>query len=232
MRSMVDDIKFCVEEAKLQRQTGQQPSSSSTPRPLRVRILAWIVDNIGGLFAYQMLIETMVTGMLTAYLLTDRITLEDIKTFVGIYFPVGLEWIDFESGIYKEDVVFAGTKLDAKLATALHSAHNVSIGLMPLQFVFLFATYPLLMRAWPFVKVPLMKLPLARRAFKPIPVPGEISRWSNDTLGTSLGTTAMAGGVAPGAAADKKSGSVVSKLVSNAKKKSASQPQQRGSSSR
>lgn len=153
------------------------------------KIMGWIIDNFGGILAYQLLIETMLTGLLAAYLAKGTLTKENVTSFLtdDVQYPF-VSWIDFDGAVYTEDpVVFGHVVMYARTATILHTAHNISYALMPLQITFMLATYPFLLLAWPRISGPLMKIPLAKYAFSPVKTPAEVAHWANRRFGSNLG---------------------------------------------
>jgi hypothetical protein len=177
--------------------------------------IGWLIDNVGGLIAYQMVIEAMFSGAVAGLLLNHVYTVASLRSALEATGNPLVEFINWDGCVYEKGLelpeslrpfVVVGNKgggaddgkrpliiMDADACTALHTGHNVSMGFMPVQMVFLFATYPLVKRVWPLVRRGVSRIPLLGWAFRPVAMPAEVAARVNSTFGTTLGGAAIGG---------------------------------------
>jgi hypothetical protein len=196
------------------------------------RPIAYLLNNVGGIIAYEMFLETLVSGIFAGILLNKLYTIEELRAAIessAYPFP---NFFDWEGGVYTEGVKVPeslrplvlklggtgknsdgtnredGVVMDAFLCTALHTSHNISMGFMPVTLVFLFATFPMARCVWPAVRGVVQRIPVIGFIFRPMGMPAEVLGAVNRTVGSSLGSTAMGGGGVGGGVAATASASV------------------------
>lgn len=191
------------------------------------RPVAFLLANAGGLIAYEMFLETLVSGTFAGILLNQYCTIDELRAKIeasGYPFTDMFEW---EGAVYTEGIkvppflrglvlALGGTGkeapgsdavvMDAYLCTVLHTSHNISMGFMPAMLVFLFATFPVARRAWPAVRGLITRIPVLGLAFRPMAMPAEVLGAVNRSVGTSLGSAAMGGAGTVGAQTARKAG--------------------------
>lgn len=192
------NAKKTIDEPPKGRMLFMSPAWFSQLKPL-----GWLINNITGFCAYQMLLESVSTCGIGFCLMNKFFTIQEAKQwFESINYPC-MYFMNFESGIHTEDyTLIGGAKLDRHLVTSLHSAHNITMGLLPFQVLFMLATYPLVLRAWPRVKSQLIKLPILDRIFTPVTIPAEGAGWMNRIFGSALGGAAVQGAAATRSSAE------------------------------
>lgn len=167
-------------------------------RQLYRRSTIWLLNNAASLLSYQLLLETILTGTVSYALLERYITVDDVENYLAKkQYPL-LSWMDLKSGIYTEPYQPLPTApqmvVDAHTMTAVHSGHNIVMGFLPFQLLFLFATYPTACRVFSFAQPFVDRVPVLKWLFGAQMMPAEVSHWVNRKMGTSIGTTATGGG--------------------------------------
>ncbi|RNF16097.1 uncharacterized protein Tco025E_05293 [Trypanosoma conorhini] len=136
------------------RHPQRQQRSIPRPEPPRRRFswrtsppIVWLIANAVPIATYQLFLEAGCTGLCAWLLLRGRTTAAGIEAWLQSHHYPFTGLIDWAGGRHAEDWTVAGRRIDAATLTALHVGHNVANGLLPLQVVFLAATYPVVARA-------------------------------------------------------------------------------------
>ncbi|CCW63806.1 unnamed protein product [Phytomonas sp. EM1] len=107
----------------------------------RSRAARWLAANFTSLATYQLILEVALTGILASALHTRALTAEGVESTLLAYHYPFTGSIARSEGVYTESFSIGPFKLSPELLNALRTGHNIANELLPIQILFLAATY-------------------------------------------------------------------------------------------
>lgn len=142
------------------------------------RVCMYIWQNMNGLAMYQIVLEGLVTAYFFAGLQSGQFTVAGLhRIFIeGLKLPES--WVGLADAHYDEDYRVPGLNkvVPKEKMTNVHTAHNVAMSLLPLQFIVIGVTFPHVKHAWTSNLYPLfMRIPFLSSLLKRPTMPNEFA---------------------------------------------------------
>eukprot|EP00744_Colponema_vietnamica_P022435 GILI01032223.1.p1 GENE.GILI01032223.1~~GILI01032223.1.p1 ORF type:complete len:233 (-),score=24.15 GILI01032223.1:51-749(-) len=111
---------------------------------------AYIWRNMNYLVMYQLFLEGMITSYFFAGLQAGTFTVEGLHKIFVEWLKIPESWVGLADAHYTEDYQVPGLSktIPKEKMTIVHTAHNVAVCLLPLQFLVILVTFPLAKHAW------------------------------------------------------------------------------------